>query len=183
MYYQTRAATTSECAGIWVGAKVNIYISGTSIYENYLCNYNNVEQWTYGYFDLTQIAGQTVEIKLNAEAANSVWSYIYIDDLNISPSSTDIQSNDHNLASNLEQNYPNPFSETTSIKYTINNAAKTSLAVFNQYGQKVLTVFDEFKPKGEYTCNLCGLDLSDGIYYYQITSGDFTTTKKMIVAK
>ena len=183
LYYQTRSSTASECAGIWVGAKVNVYISGTSIMETYLCYYNDVQQWTYGYFDLTAVAGQQVEIKFNAEAASSVWSFFYIDDLSIFPSSTGIVENDNICASKIEQNFPNPFAETTSIKYFLDSPGNTSLKIFNQYGKEVITVFDEFKTKGEHTCNICGLNLSDGIYYYQITSGNYLMTKKMLVVK
>ncbi len=184
IYYQTRSASTSECAGLWVGAKVNVYISGTSISESYLCQYNDIQQWTYGYFDLTAAAGQQVEIKFNAEAANSVWSFIYFDDISIFPaSSTGIVENDNVGASQVEQNYPNPFSETTSINYFLDAPGKTSLKIFNQYGKEIGTVFDEYKPKGEHSCNVCGINLSDGIYYYQIKSGEFLMTKKMIVAK
>lgn len=183
IYYQTRSASTSECGGLYVGAKVNVYVSGTSLYEAYLCQYNDVFQWTYGYFDLTAVAGQTVEIKFNAEAANSVWSYIYFDDISISPTTTGIAGDGNILASKVEQNYPNPFYETTSINYFLDAPGKTNLKIFNQYGKEIITVFDEYKTKGEHNCNICGLNLNDGIYYYQIKSGDFIMTKKMIVAK
>jgi hypothetical protein len=183
IYCQSRSFSGTECSGLYVGAKVNVYISGTSIYEVYLCYYNDVWQWTYGYFDLTAVAGQQVEIKFSAEAANSMWSYIYFDDINISPSTTGIMANDNICASNIEQNYPNPFSETTSIKYFLDTPGETNLKIFNQYGQEVITVFDEYKTQGEHSCNICGLNLSDGIYYYQITSGDLVMTKKMSVVK
>ncbi len=183
IYYQTRSSNTSECTGLWVGAKVNVYISGSSIMETYLCQYNDVNQWTYGYFDLTAAAGQQVEIKFNAEAANSVWSYIYFDDIIISPTTTGIYEDENIYASKVEQNYPNPFSESTSIKYFLDSPGKTNLKVFNQYGKEVLNVFDEYKSQGEHTCNICGMNLRDGIYYYQITSGKFSLTKKMLVVK
>ncbi len=183
IYYQTRSASTSECAGLWVGAKVNVYVAGNSLYETYLCQYNDVYQWTYGYFDLTAAAGQSVEIKFSAESANSVWSFIYFDDISISPTTTGIDENGTVLTSEVEQNYPNPFSETTAIKYFLDAPGKTNLKIFDQYGKEIITVFDEYKTKGEHTCHICGLNLSDGIYYYQIRSGAFVTTKKMIVAK
>lgn len=183
LYFQTRSSTTSECAGIWVGAKVNVFISGSSIYEAYLCNYNDLYQWTYGYFDLTAAAGQQVEIKFSAEAANSVWSYIYFDDIVISPATTDINSPESKITSNIEQNYPNPFSEVTSINYSLKTSGKTNLKVFNQYGKEIFTVFDEYKTEGDYTCNICGLNLSDGIYYYKLTTDGKSIVKKMIVIK
>jgi len=183
MYYQTRSSSTSECAGLWVGAKVNVYVAGTSLYEAYLCQYNDVYQWTYGYFDLSAAAGQTVEIKFSAEAANSVWSFIYFDDISISPTTTGIVENNFVGASKVEQNFPNPFSETTSIKYFLDTPGKTTLKIFNQYGKEIITFFDEYKTKGEHTCNICGMNLKDGIYYYQLKSGEVVMTKKMVVTK
>jgi hypothetical protein len=181
IYYQTRSSTTSECAGLWVGSKVNVYISGTSIMEAYLCNYNDVLQWTYGYFDLTAVAGQTVEIKFAAEAANSVWSYIYIDDIAISPSTTGLNNQSSICAANMEQNYPNPFSGNTTVNYTIEKPGKTSLKIFDQTGREITTIFDEYKSTGNYTANISGLNIPAGTYYYKLISEKFSVTKKMII--
>jgi hypothetical protein len=181
IYYQTRSSTTSECAGLWVGSKINVFISGTSIMEAYLCNYNDVLQWTYGYFDLTAVAGQTVEIKFAAEAANSVWSYIYIDDISISPSTTGLNTQANNWSANMEQNYPNPFSGNTSVNYDIKKPGKTCLKIFDQNGREVATIFDEYKAVGNFTANISGLNIPTGTYYYQLISDNFSITKKMII--
>jgi hypothetical protein len=181
IYYQTRSSTNSECGGLFVGSKINVFISGTSILETYLCNYNDVLQWTYGYFDLTAVAGQTVEIKFAAEAANSVWSYIYIDDVSISPSTTGLNTQSNICAANLEQNYPNPFSGNTTVNYTIEKPGKTSMKIFDQTGREITTIFNEYKAPGNYTANISGLNIPSGTYYYKLISDKFSITKKMII--
>ena len=183
LYYQTRSSNTSECAGLYVGAKICFVVSGTVITENYLCYYNDVLQWTYGYYDLTAIAGQTVEIKYTADAANSVWSYIYLDDMIITPSTVDIESTPAICDASLEQNYPNPFSENTTITYSVVKQGKVSLIIYNLAGREVLRVFDENKNPGDYNATITGLNLTPGTYYYKLTSDDNTLTQKMIVLK
>lgn len=183
LYYQTRSASTSECSGIWVGSKVNVYIGTNSIYETYLCQYNDVLSWTYGYFDLTAVAGQTVSIILSAEAANSVWSYIYYDDISVTPTSSGLENSSILQATELEQNFPNPFSDNTIIKYTVNKTDNVSLTIFDQTGRKIVTIFDEQKAPGDYTTSICGLNLDAGTYYYTLTSSNNTVSRTMVVIK
>lgn len=182
-YFQSRSFSGTECSGLWVGAKVNVYIGSTSIYETYLCYYNDPYVWTYGFFDLTPLAGQTVSIIFSAEAANSMWSYIYFDDIAVTPSTVGVAETSSLQATNLEQNFPNPFSENTAISYTINGTEKASLELFDETGRKVLTVFDEVRTPGNYTTSVSGLHLDAGTYYYTLKTAETSLTKKMIVVR
>jgi hypothetical protein len=83
----------------------------------------------------------------------------------------------------LSQNYPNPFNPTTSIKYSVLSTQQINLTVYNILGQKVKTLVDEEKFPGEYTISFDGLNLSSGIYFYRLTAGQYSETKKMILQK
>ncbi|NIR95587.1 MAG: T9SS type A sorting domain-containing protein, partial [Gammaproteobacteria bacterium] len=65
----------------------------------------------------------------------------------------------------LAQNFPNPFNPTTNIKYSIPEAGKISLIVFNILGEEVVTLANEFKAAGNYEVNFDATELPSGIYF------------------
>lgn len=83
----------------------------------------------------------------------------------------------------LEQNYPNPFNPNTNIRYTIEEAGYTSLTVYNSVGIEVSTLISENLQPGNYTAEFNAANFPSGVYYYKLTSGDFTQVKKMILLK
>jgi Uncharacterized protein related to plant photosystem II stability/assembly factor len=83
----------------------------------------------------------------------------------------------------LGQNYPNPFNPTTSIKFSVANAGKVSIKVFNSVGQEVSTLVNEVKEAGTYEVNFNAGNFSSGVYFYEINAGNFSSTKKMLLMK
>jgi hypothetical protein len=83
----------------------------------------------------------------------------------------------------LSQNFPNPFNPTTNIKFTIPKNANTYLKVYDILGNEVSTYFEEFLNAGTYNILFEAQNLSSGIYYYKLVSGDFTETKRMMLVK
>lgn len=83
----------------------------------------------------------------------------------------------------LEQNFPNPFNPATKINFSLPVEGFVSLDVFNSIGQKVATLVNETKTAGSYQVDFNASDLTSGIYFYKISSGNFTETKKMILLK
>jgi hypothetical protein len=83
----------------------------------------------------------------------------------------------------VEQNYPNPFNPATKINFSIPNEGLVTLNVYNSLGQHVATLVNESKPAGTYQVDFDGAELSSGIYFYKITSGNFTQSKKMMLLK
>jgi len=83
----------------------------------------------------------------------------------------------------LEQNFPNPFNPTTSIRYTIGKADNVSLTVYNMLGQEVATVVNQFQTAGTHTVNFDASNLASGMYLYKIQSGSFSEVKKMMLLK
>jgi hypothetical protein len=88
----------------------------------------------------------------------------------------------------LIQNYPNPFNPSTTISYTIPQMKSqfdttTKLTIYNALGSLITTLVDIEQSPGSYSIKFDGSKLTSGIYYYKISSGQFTTTKKMILLK
>lgn len=83
----------------------------------------------------------------------------------------------------LEQNYPNPFNPTTRINYVIEKTEHVKLEIFNSLGQKVQTLVDEIQSGGSKFVSFDASKLAAGIYYYRLTAGSFSNTKKMVLIK
>ena len=83
----------------------------------------------------------------------------------------------------LLQNYPNPFNPSTIIKYRIPTDEFVTLKVYDVLGREVATLMNDKQGRGEYNVNFNASKLSSGIYYYTITAGNYTETKKMMLLK
>ena len=84
----------------------------------------------------------------------------------------------------LEQNYPNPFNPTTTINFSIPKSSIVSLKVYDALGKEVATLVNEFKNAGNYSADFTATsNLTSGIYFYTLTSENFTSTKKFMLVK
>jgi len=88
----------------------------------------------------------------------------------------------------LSQNYPNPFNSATTIDYSIPRQSRVTIDIYNLLGQKVKSLINEIIPAGNYTAIWDGTDsnnrsVSSGVYYYRISAGDMTDTKKLVLMK
>lgn len=88
----------------------------------------------------------------------------------------------------LEQNYPNPFNPSTTITFSLKEAGRVQLSVFNVRGQMVAELINENKVAGQYSVEWNGLDANgfrapSGLYFYTIRVNDFVETKKMALTK
>lgn len=83
----------------------------------------------------------------------------------------------------LGQNYPNPFNPSTVVNYSIPESGLVTLKVFNILGQEIVELVNEVKQVGVYEVSFNASSLTTGMYIYRIQSGDFTSTKKMILIK
>lgn len=83
----------------------------------------------------------------------------------------------------LSQNYPNPFNPSTVINYQIPANTYVTLKVFDVIGNEVATLVNQEKPAGYHSVTFEAGKLSSGIYIYQLTAGEMTFTKKLILTK
>ena len=83
----------------------------------------------------------------------------------------------------LNQNFPNPFNPTTVITYQIPSAGQVSLKVYDSIGKLVTTLVDKIQEAGKFTINFDGNNLSNGIYFYKLQTGNYSSVKKMLILK
>jgi hypothetical protein len=83
----------------------------------------------------------------------------------------------------LKQNYPNPFNPSTAIEYTIPENSKVSLKVYDVLGRETATLVDKEQNSGTYLVIWNAKSASSGIYFYRITAGNYSDTKRMVLNK
>jgi photosystem II stability/assembly factor-like uncharacterized protein len=88
----------------------------------------------------------------------------------------------------LSQNYPNPFNPTTIIRFTIppnvkGEKSNVKLVVYDILGKEIAALVNEKLSAGEYETTFNGSRLTSGIYFYRLTYGDYSETKKMLLLK
>ncbi len=83
----------------------------------------------------------------------------------------------------LSQNYPNPFNPETKISFSIPATGLVSLKVFDVLGKEVASLVNEVRTAGAHVVTFNASSLSSGTYFYRIETGNFVSTKKMMVLK
>lgn len=83
----------------------------------------------------------------------------------------------------LSQNYPNPFNPSTNIKFSIPKDGNASLKIYDIVGNEVATYLEGFVKAGEYNALIDASNWASGVYFYKLTTSDFTETKKMTLIK
>jgi flagellar hook assembly protein FlgD len=88
----------------------------------------------------------------------------------------------------LNANYPNPFNPTTNISFALAEDSKVCLKIYNLSGQLVKTLVDANLSAGTYTVSWNGTNGSEekvasGIYFYKLSAGSYSQTRKMCLLK
>lgn len=141
-------------------------------------------------FDFTYTAPSTTgnvtlyangnSVNLNGGSNGDLWNFAPNKVIVVNPV-TDIEDESTISTFQLAQNYPNPFNPTTTIAFQIKEAGYATLKVYNLIGKEVATLVNEEKQVGKFEVKFDASNLSSGIYYYRLQSGNFTETKKMIL--
>ncbi|MBI3766155.1 MAG: T9SS type A sorting domain-containing protein, partial [Ignavibacteriales bacterium] len=83
----------------------------------------------------------------------------------------------------LFQNFPNPFNPTTKITYGLPERSKVVLKIYDVVGQELATLVDEVQDAGLKSITWEPAREPSGIYFYKLTAGRFTDTKKMLLIR
>lgn len=88
----------------------------------------------------------------------------------------------------LNQNFPNPFNPSTKISWQSPVGSWQTLKVYDVLGNEVATLIDEYKPAGNYEAEFNIMHesiraMTSGVYFYQLRTGGFVQTRKMILLK
>ncbi len=83
----------------------------------------------------------------------------------------------------LTQNFPNPFNPSTIIKFNLAKAGFASLKLYDVLGKEVASILSSELEAGPYEVSFDASNLPSGTYFYTLTSGSFTETRKMLLLK
>ncbi|HSD62646.1 MAG TPA: T9SS type A sorting domain-containing protein, partial [Ignavibacteriaceae bacterium] len=89
----------------------------------------------------------------------------------------------YKLEFSLSQNYPNPFNPSTMIKYSIPKDGYVNLKIYNTLGQQVAELVNGIVKAGSHQVTFNAGNLSSGVYYYRIESGNYVSVRKMMILK
>lgn len=83
----------------------------------------------------------------------------------------------------LKQNYPNPFNPVTNITFTIPARSFVSLKIYNIEGRELVSLVSKEMDAGKYTKQWNADNFASGVYFYRLTAGSFSQTKKLLLLK
>jgi len=135
------------------------------------------EQQEYSYSDcISDITTSKLYYRLKQIDFNGAYEYSEVIEIEIGP---------RNFS--LEQNYPNPFNPSTKISWQSPVGSWQTLKIYDVLGNEVATLVNEYRSAGSYEVEFNTSSLnhhpSSGIYFYQLKSGEFVETKKMLLIK
>jgi hypothetical protein len=124
-------------------------------------------------------AGDVAALWVGVDGANK---RLFFDRLN---AITSVNQNQNGIpeAYSLSQNYPNPFNPATKIEFAIPKNSLVTMKMYDILGREVAVLLNREMAAGSYTINYDASALPSGVYFYKITSGDFSDTKKMMLVK
>jgi len=83
----------------------------------------------------------------------------------------------------LYENYPNPFNPSTKIRFDLPNSAFVKLKIYALTGRELNELINEYLQAGSYVKEFSSMDLPSGVYFYKLSTKDFTAVKRMVVIK
>lgn len=137
---------------------------------------NSVGGGSYSWSDPVVVNGQIYQYSLSA--VNLDGTLQLLGTLEATPQSAAIP-----VRFSLAQNYPNPFNASTTIEFSLPDAADISLRLFNLAGQEVAVLASGVHSAGSHSVNLNAKELSTGIYFYRLESLNKSTQQKMVLLK
>lgn len=182
-------SNTNTFAAITKFSKLNatpkdFYANSFSLFNEYA---GQGSAGSYGYLPTSQgnniffpcTAADTDHYTPNVDGAN------YIQDIDIAASVLFVSfTGIHNLHSpgiSVNQNYPNPYNNSTVINYSLINPGEVSLKITDLTGRELLSENYGMMSPGQHAITLGANSFSAGVYFYSITGSGYTVTKKMVI--
>jgi len=145
-------------------------------------------EWTSYSYDLADYDNQNVFIAIQCISDDAFM--FFVDDFKVISEGGTFNEDPFLAAptNQLQGNYPNPFNPDTIIKYSLKEPTRLKLSIFNLKGQLVKHLVDANHTAGEHHVSWDGTDanghpVSSGIYFYQMKTPNFSSSRKMILSK
>ncbi len=131
--------------------------------------------------DLRNISYPFTILETNGASCEFALDDIYWDNGTTGIADNTVQSTPDGFV--LAQNYPNPFNPQTTLPYSLPNTAHVELTIFDMNGKQIRTMVSETQNAGIYEVKWNAQDLASGLYFYTLTAGSFSHTRKMMLVK
>ena len=97
---------------------------------------------------------------------------------------TSVRENSYQPKSfSLSQNYPNPFNPLTIFNFQLPISSDVTLKVYNIFGSEVATIVNEHLQAGNYAREWNAENFPSGMYFYRMTAGKYSETKRLLLLK
>ncbi len=152
----------------------------------------DINTWKTLTFDFSSVSGNVITPgngyallwKFDDGLMNSTALDYYVDNFVGKTITTGVFNEVSNTVSKLDQNTPNPFSSVTSINYSLKQAGDVSLSIYDVLGKPVASLMNnQSQTTGDYNYTFNAESLREGIYYYTLTVGEISETKRMVIQK
>ncbi|MCB5296165.1 MAG: choice-of-anchor J domain-containing protein, partial [Candidatus Cloacimonetes bacterium] len=143
-------------------------------------------EWTEYTYDLAAYAEQQIYVGIQC-VSNDAFIF-FVDDVTIAGPTSNEDGVAPVYTTQLIGNYPNPFNPETNIRFSLKEAAKVSIEIYNVKGQLVRKLVNDVRDAGDHVAVWNGTDnngraVSSGVYYFKMNTGKYSSTKKMILMK
>ena len=157
-----------------------VFISGanTSSYQEFVANI-----YYYNQTDMPDTAIVSMALA-NSGGQTHVGSFFIVDDLSFGKA-TGVHENSSVVPSTyaLSQNFPNPFNPVTTIEFSLPRSGRTTLTILNVLGEEVARLVDNEVQAGNHIVQWNASAVPSGMYFYQLRSGNFLQTMKLLLLK
>ena len=145
-------------------------------------------QISYSYTDFEAYTNMVYYYWLESVSLDGISSYYGPLTVTIGDPTQEPRPPEVSMVTKLLNAYPNPFNPNTNIRYSIKDPGKVRIDIYNMKGQVIQTLTAEHNIPGFYQiawdgCDANGKPVASGIYMYQMTSGNYSSVKKMVLAK
>lgn len=120
----------------------------------------------------------------NAEAVTGV-AIFFDDSTDVSTGSVEGPEGEHELpqSSTLRQSFPNPGGASTTLGFSLPEAAHVTIRLFDIRGREVMTLVDEERAGGDHEVVLDASRLTSGVYFYRLSAGPYLESRKLVIAR
>jgi hypothetical protein len=164
---------TSPLKGLWTHAKGGFYHDG---------RFATLGEVIYHY-------DSHLGLGLSAEEEEALEQYLLsLGDAEVSVGTAIERPSSPQLGFRLDQNYPNPFQQGTTIRYRLEQPGEVVLEVYTLAGQRVSSLVQGPQTAGDHTVAWDGLNgaghaMASGVYFYRLRVGNSARAQKMILVR
>ncbi|GEM_PF-1893356 len=129
---------------------------------------------------------QSISSSINMETqSNYSFDYSGARVFTIASTITGVDENSENKPTSyaLKQNYPNPFNPSTQIEYSLPQHSFVILKVYDMLGKELATLVNGDRETGNYSLTWSAQNCPSGVYFYRLTAGSYTMTKKLLLLR